>query len=260
MPAPSDKPQPPLAHDSQTISHDEQTTPAARPKTSRLKRWFSWLHDLPRWVPLVTLIISILGGGGVIAGKAVAPSNASKPASASKSTTSAGITPPPTTSTSTTTELPPSRPTHEVSFLDRTSIEVGESEAGEYGTGLGVVAGRAFPDSIRQIYESCCSKGRSEKFFVPEGFTHFETWVGLETGGIYKAEHSPSVTFEVDVGNASHRASDNIMVYNEPAEKVEVDVAGQHQIVLETRIDNPSVCEFEVCHADAVWGNARFTK
>jgi hypothetical protein len=247
---------------------DGETT-ATEDHDAKARRWWlqpQWLDIAPAWLTLGLGVLTLFGVGGYAytsqsSGRSTnttastgRPTTATNPATTTSTSTTSQA---PTTSTGTTT--PPSS-THETRLLDQNHIEVSESESGNFGTGLGIIAGVAFPNSIRQIYEECCSKTRGETFPVPAGFTHFAASIGLETGGIYKKEHSPSVLFEVFLGSGNNKVSDSIMVYNEPAEEIEVSVAGQRQILLETRIANPTVCEFEVCHADAIWGNARFTK
>lgn len=245
---------------------DDEATLAEQRAVPKAKRWWlepQWLGIAPAWL---TLALGVLGVGGYAytsqssgrstntPGSTVSSTTATNPATTTATSTTSQV---PTTSTGTTTQPNSTDETH---FLDQNHIEIPESEAGDFGTGLGNIVGAAFPNSIRQIYEECCTKIRGETFPVPAGYTHFAASIGLETGGIYKKEHSPSVLFEVFVGSGNHRVSDSIMVYNEPAEAIEVSVAGQQQILLETRIANPTACEFEVCHVDAIWGNARFTK
>src|SRR6202034_3593080 len=104
----------------------------------------------------------------------------------------------------TSTAAPVTTPTQPTSsgpsrFLEAAGpTEVSSSSAEAFGTGLGTIAGTAFPNSVRQLYGECCATSRSETFSVPEGFTHFQASIGLETGGTYAARSSPTILYEVD--------------------------------------------------------------
>jgi hypothetical protein len=262
MPESSNSPKTSSDRASEMGHHD----PAAQlvekqPGRRRLRSWLSGIPPMALRALFAALAAALVGavfGGKAIYVNVIAPSDPTKPTSTVQTN--------PTSSTPTTPTAPVAEGSSGTTdYLDAagpTEISSSSAEAEEdFGTGLATIDGTAFPHSIRQIYSSCCSNVRSETFSVPEGFTHFLASIGLETGGTYEAADSPSIIFEVDTGSASHRESQSTMVYKEHAENIEVSVVGQTQIVLHTTVANPKVCSYnEVCHADAVWGNARFTK
>jgi hypothetical protein len=242
---------------------------AERPtrKQAGARRWCSFLwrllvgiwHGWPSWaqgIAALLTIASIVTGAFFVTKKddsnAHTPSNTTPVAKAEPTSSS------PATATKTQTATTTAS-AGAVRYLDELGAsEVSTSSSEDFGTGLGTIANVEYPHSILQIYgNGCCEKALAETFQVPEGFSHFDASIGLETGGTYTANSSPTVLFEVDTGTATHRAVRSIMVYNEKAEAVEAEVAGQREIVLRTTLANTEDCV--TCKAAAVWGNARFT-
>lgn len=161
------------------------------------------------------------------------------------------------TVTHTTRKPPPPPPTTPV-FLG--SAGPTESKPGSntaLASGVATISGAQFPKSVRQLYNaSCCSDSQSATYAIPEGYTHFQASIGLETGNGYEQSGSPAITFEVDLGGASNRAYAKQMRYGEPPKRINVDVSGQSSIVLQTQTDGSSCF---TCSADAVWGTAKLT-
>jgi hypothetical protein len=122
-------------------------------------------------------------------------------------------------------------------------------------SGVASISGASFPKSVRQLYNAnCCSDSQSATYEIPEGYTHFQASLGLETGNGYDESGSPALTFEVDLGGASNRAYAKQMRYGEPPRRISIDVSGQSSIVLQTQTDGSNCF---TCSADAVWGTAK---
>jgi hypothetical protein len=196
-----------------------------------------FVRGLPPWVQALGAVFTILTFFGI--GAAVHEN--------SKGSTTI-------THSSTVPPTPPHR--LKARYLDRsqpTDSTPGESTT--FGTGLARISGAPFPHSVRHIYGvSCCSAEASETYAIPDGYKRFTAWVGLETGGDYDPNHSPTVTFEVDVGNATNTAFTKTVGYGDEALRVNVPIPGHRVLVLKTAThdDNCFTCE-----ADAVWGTAK---
>ena len=202
---------------------------------SRGRSLWRFLRDVvPNWIQAVVAVLLLLGagaGGGAIA------SHSGMATGASKSTHE------------------PQGPRLRPVLLDKAGpTDSSPGGTTTFGTGLASIAGAPFKNSVRQIYGfSCCKDQSSETFAVPDGYKRFQAWIGIETGGQYSADHTPRVTFEVDVGSAANTAFKKTMSYGDAAARVDVDVSGQRSVVLQTATDDTNCF---TCWADAVWGDA----